>query len=176
MTNPPTPPRPAVPEMPKPDFTDQALPSGDGSDWRLYRLWEVDEDNISSIERYAASLESELAEVRARAERAEAWRDAVVDAAVIDHIPLTDPKEIIHRIVEWNMQIALDPSVSDEARKLRDTYKAECERLREALSDIANGNVDYRNGSYEAQSLANELWAIQSHAHQALTPKETTDE
>lgn len=117
MTNPPTPPRPAVPEMPKANHEgilgDTACMNQNRP---KYRKWRV-ENGTTTIERYATDLATQLAESR-----------------------------------------------------------AECERLREALSDIANGNVDYRNGSYEAQSLANELYAIQSYAYQALTPKETTDE
>lgn len=34
-----------------------------------------------------------------------------------------DPNEMLNRIMCWHTHAALDPSVSDEARKLRDTYK-----------------------------------------------------
>lgn len=58
----------------------------------------------------------------------------------------------------------------------RDKLQAENERLREALETIGNGDVDYKNGQYEAQSLANELYAIRAFADAALHPTTKGDE
>lgn len=63
-----------------------------------------------------------------------------------------------------------------EARRKLAAKSAECERLREALETIGNGDVDYKNGQYEAQSLANELYAIRAFADAALHPTTKGDE
>jgi hypothetical protein len=53
------------------------------------------------------------------------WKEAVIDACVINCIGWheDDPRKTIHELISWEVAIALDPRVSEDARKLRDTYR-----------------------------------------------------
>ena len=69
------------------------------------------------------------------------FKTALHDAAVVTCCIDPDkhsPRELLHRIIQWNVKGALDPAVSREAAQLRDTYKEELERLRGAIHRIAN--------------------------------------
>lgn len=85
-------------------------------------------------------LESQLAEQQARADSLQPYKDALEDAAVCDWITdehWSDPRKLIAAIIDWNMRIALDPTVSEEARSLRDTHLARAERAEAAALEIA---------------------------------------
>ena len=60
-------------------------------------------------------------------EPANEWKEAVIDACVVNCIGWheNDPRKTIQDLISWEVAIALDPQVSEEARKLRDTYKTE---------------------------------------------------
>ena len=68
------------------------------------------------------------------------WYTALDDALVVgwcwnkDHD--TDPRKALNALVCANTRIALDPSVSEEAAKLRDTYLAERDELREQVAKL----------------------------------------
>ncbi len=65
---------------------------------------------------------------RVKAER-DLWQNAVIDGCVTRHIYTkehdTDPRRALNDCAVWDHQVALDPAVSKDAEKLRDTYKAE---------------------------------------------------
>lgn len=63
------------------------------------------------------------------------YRDALEQAAICDHIGVDwdDPTKLLAHIIEFNVSVAIDPSVSEDARTLRDTYKAERDTLRTQL-------------------------------------------
>jgi hypothetical protein len=65
------------------------------------------------------------------------YKNAIEDFAVTSSTFRADatPKQLIHEAVAWNVRVALDPSVSEEAAKLRDTYLADCDRLRGGVVD-----------------------------------------
>ena len=101
---------------------------------------------------------SELADLRARAEKAEQFREAVMDALVVSHIYVpehdTNPRKAINDLICWEQKIALDPLVSSDARALieravagcaedcaiqvaaREKAEQENARLREALAEL----------------------------------------
>ncbi len=60
----------------------------------------------------------------AGAEARNHWRDAIDDALVhsgLDCIgPDDEPKEALARLIAWERQMALDPSISEEAQRLQD--------------------------------------------------------
>lgn len=51
-----------------------------------------------------------------------AWHDAVIDELIITHLLSleneADPKKALNDLMVWHQQIALDPAVSKDARKL----------------------------------------------------------
>jgi hypothetical protein len=57
---------------------------------------------------------------------------------------------------------------AQQQRERAEKAEAENARLREALEGISNGEVEYRNGQYEAATYWNELSAIKAYATQAL--------
>lgn len=68
------------------------------------------------------------AEVRAlRAER-DAWKDAIIDACVVDWILVkeheSNPQKAVNDLLCWQVKIALDPAVSKEAHALHARAKA----------------------------------------------------
>jgi len=59
---------------------------------------------------------------RDRAEKAEAWKTAVIDALIVNHIYSneheTNPRKAISDLIAWETKIALDSSVSSDAANL----------------------------------------------------------
>lgn len=64
----------------------------------------------------------------AEAER-DLWKNAVIDGCVVRHIYTkehdTDPRKALNDCAVWDQQAAIDPAISEDAQRLRDTYKAE---------------------------------------------------
>jgi hypothetical protein len=50
------------------------------------------------------------------------WREAVIDACVINHLPWddADPTQTLMKLVDWEIKTALDPAVSGDAQALID--------------------------------------------------------
>lgn len=73
---------------------------------------------------------AELAALRARAEKAEQFREAVIDALVVACIYVeehdSNPRKAINDLICWEQQIALDPLVSSDARALIERAVAGC--------------------------------------------------
>lgn len=55
------------------------------------------------------------------------WKDAVIDALVVAHILTPEnaiyPRKAVQDVIDWNCQVALDPSVSLKAQALVDSCK-----------------------------------------------------
>lgn len=91
----------------------------------------------------------ELAE-QTRAETLRPWKDALLHAAIVDHIlnadNQNDPKRLIADLIQANVQQALDPAISEAAQSLIATGAHEADtklrRLRAALAILA---ATYRN-------------------------------
>jgi hypothetical protein len=109
----------------------------EGAIQALVRFADVYHDVVRA--RATDDLERELA-------AAKAWKDAVIDAAVVGWTYCAadedDPRACLSRIMAMNSQIALDPAVSSEAAALIErgrqevreelaAAKADAERLRE---------------------------------------------
>lgn len=66
------------------------------------------------------------------------WQDAVIDALVVGHIYQekhdADPRQALHDLLSWEVQIALDPRVSADAAAL---YEAGRRDMREAAGKVA---------------------------------------
>lgn len=82
------------------------------------------------VGRLCADAVAELAALRARAEKAEQFRDAVIDALVVSHIYIpehdTNPRKALNDLIRWEQKIALDPLVSSDARALIERAVAGC--------------------------------------------------
>jgi len=93
-------------------------------------------------EQVYAHTEAKLSELITHAEKAEQFRDAVIDALVVSHIYIpehdTNPRKALNDLIRWEQKIALDPLVSSDARALIERGRKEAEqenaRLREALA------------------------------------------
>lgn len=99
------------------------------------RLREIPHHDIADrkVRDEAAALieqqqQADNAELATRLRAAEAWRTEV-DAWLVNWLMVAsdDPKESIQRLVQAEVQVALDPAVSEFAAELRDTYKARAE-------------------------------------------------
>lgn len=84
------------------------------------------------------ALKSRAEEAEAKLAAYEKFKDAVEDAASDWHCFDGDPspREILKRVIKMNVIAALDPAVSEEAQKLRDTYKAENDMLKARVSEL----------------------------------------
>ena len=73
-----------------------------------YRAFKEAADRIVELERDLAA--------------AQEWREAVLNELIVAHIYTkehdTNPRKAIQDAINWNCQIALDPAVSSDARKL----------------------------------------------------------
>lgn len=82
-------------------------------------------------------------EARATLARAQAYQRAVEEELVVCNLSDTGtPKEQAHRICAWNAEVALDPRVSDRAKKLHDDLERvtkERDEARKAADDATKG-------------------------------------
>jgi len=96
----------------------------------------------------AGQMKSEVAEKDAEIERLQGevlvlreWKDAVIDATVVDWIFTkaheSDPRKAVNDLLAWQQKIALDPAVSKEAHDLH----AVIERLRAERDDLRRNGV-----------------------------------
>jgi hypothetical protein len=58
--------------------------------------------------------------VRRKLSEDDLWKNAVIDACVVNHISWddSDPRKTLANLISWEKNMALDPQVSDEARQL----------------------------------------------------------
>ncbi len=94
---------------------------------------------------HIAAREAELAELMK-------WKEAVINELIVAHIYSQvhddSPRKAVHDAITWNCQVALDPAVSSDAQRLRDTYlqRAEAaERKAEEAARDADAAAIYGN-------------------------------
>ena len=70
----------------------------------------------------------------------DSYRDAVEDALVVANIGVAsgDAKADLHKLICWEIDVALDPRVSKRAADLIAEKVAEVERLKQSFSDISH--------------------------------------
>lgn len=95
------------------------------------RLTEIGEAfDSAGIDRNGKTLLQATNETIARAEKAEQFREAVIDALVVSCIYVeehdTNPRKAINDLICWEQKIALDPLVSSDARALIERAVAGC--------------------------------------------------
>lgn len=92
------------------------------------------------------------------AESKNEWKEAVIEACVVNCIGWdeTNPVKTLTNLISWEVQIALDPAVSGEAAKLRDTYKNNSDVL-SALKELKRRVADEQSGSNELNQMISEL-------------------
>jgi len=77
------------------------------------------------------------------------WREAVIDALVVNHIYRkdhdADPRKAIRDLIEWEQKLALDPAVSAEAQALIDQGRREAAPDEVVLAEHI-GNSEGREG------------------------------
>ncbi len=96
--------------------------------------------------------------LKERAEKAEQFREALIDALVINHSYTaehdTDPRKAVADLIAVETQIALDPAVSGDAQALIDRGRKEAEqenaRLREALAEMTSAAEEASLMHYKA--------------------------
>jgi len=76
------------------------------------------------------------------------WKEAVIEALIVDCIfrkeHEDDPMLAIRELCQWEQDVALDPAVSGEAVKLRDTYKEPYEQLKREAKRMFDSIVTMR--------------------------------
>lgn len=96
---------------------------GDGTDPR---------ELVSELWRDLAARDAELAELMK-------WKERVLDELIVAHIYTkehdTNPKKAIHDAIVWNCQVAIDPAVSSDARKLIAQERERCAKVCDAYSE-----------------------------------------
>lgn len=91
-----------------------------------------------------------------------AWREAVIDELVVCHIynkqHESDPRKAIKDIINWNVQVALDPQVSSDAQALIDLgSKATAEKLVSALAECRDAFPAPDHGGYAEAEWASAI-------------------
>lgn len=88
------------------------------------------------------------------------WRDAVEDALICAHLgtadSFPDAKTALHRLICWEVDVALDPRVSERARDLVAASAATVAELREALGALAfidMGKDEDENAPFTTQEV-----------------------
>ena len=84
---------------------------------------------------FARQLERELA-------AAQEWREAVLNELIVAHIYTkehdTNPRKAIQDAITWNCQVALDPAVSSDARKLVAQERERCAYICDRWSGVGD--------------------------------------
>ncbi len=92
---------------------------------------------------HIAAREAELAELMK-------WKEAVINELIVAHIYSQvhddSPRKAVHDAITWNCQVALDPAVSSDAQRLRDTYLQRAEAAERKAEEAER----YKNPSDEA--------------------------
>ena len=95
-----------------------------------------------------AMTAGELREVIAAAQKELAelmkWKEAVINELIVAHIygQVHDdsPRKAVHDAITWNCQVALDPAVSSDAQRLRDTYLQRAEAAEQERDSAVSWN------------------------------------
>lgn len=89
---------------------------------------------IHDYRRDLAAAQKELAELMK-------WKEAVINELIVAHIygQVHDdsPRKAVHDAITWNCQVALDPAVSSDAQRLRDTHLQRAEAAERRAEDSA---------------------------------------
>ena len=66
----------------------------------------------------------------------EEWKFAVEEACIVDFVDITTPEETIFNLIQWNVKMALDPSISKDANELIAPYKAVIDAAQKARYEL----------------------------------------
>lgn len=84
------------------------------------------DDNYFEAIEFARQLERDLAATQE-------WREAVLNELILAHIYTkehdTNPRKAVQDAITWNCQVALDPAVSSDARKLIAQERERCAKI-----------------------------------------------
>ncbi len=78
----------------------------------------LSEDTKGALSQLQIEAKEELDELKA-------WYEAIADECAIDFVEMTSPRETITKLLSWNMEMALDPQISEEANKLIEKHTKE---------------------------------------------------
>lgn len=100
---------------------------------------------IEDMQASIADMEQQLAKEQAENVKLNAWKDAIENECALCFIePTDDARQTLAKIIDWNQKVALDPNVSEDAAKLRDTHLEERNTLMEVVGhlsrDLAKAN------------------------------------
>lgn len=78
-----------------------------------------------------------LKDCRAELDAAKKWREVVDQRLVLwNMVASDDPTESLRRLLRIEIDTSMDPCVSEDAIKLRDTYKAELDAAKKERADL----------------------------------------
>lgn len=104
------------------------LPLGSVSRW--------DGVGLGELQRFAALVAAK------EREACDKWRQAIDHEMVVAHLgvakPEDDPAALLRQVIQWHVDVALDPAVSGQARKL---VQAEREAWRASLEPAFRGRM-----------------------------------
>ena len=102
-----------------------------------------------------------IAELERDLSAAREWREAVLNELIVAHIYTkeheTNPLKAIRDAITWNCQVALDPAVSSDAQRLRDTYLQRAEAAERELAAMKAENSELRS-ALEIVHFKREPW------------------
>lgn len=87
---------------------------------------------------------------------AKPWRDAIEDRLSVLHLSMSnDPKLALDNLIGWEVKVALDPKVSEEARKLKDAgAKAQREQWASIFDVCAESTIPERRKAFQEAAAA----------------------
>lgn len=73
------------------------------------------------------------------------WKEAVLDQCAVAHSSFyeDDPKKTLDTLIDWHVQVALDPQVSSAAQALVDSGKAQGQG--EPIAEVEFDNIGWRH-------------------------------
>jgi len=93
---------------------------------------------IAQLKADLAARDAELAELMK-------WKEAVVNELIVAHIYSQahddSPRKAVHDAITWHCQVEIDPAVSSDARKLRDTYLQRAEAAERKAEEAARDST-----------------------------------
>lgn len=115
------------------------------------------EDVCKAKHEQAMQQMHEIAELRANLKRAtsamsndtsDEWKNVIIEELVCSYIYQSiheiDPKKALTDVINWNVEVALDPAVSADAKKLVDKTVEQCLRIvHETMYDPDSVDMDH---------------------------------
>lgn len=130
-------------------------------------LWDAYQEAVDLVMYIRQKIEEDKQFRAALAEREE-WKREVEDACIVSWSPITTPRETIQKLISWNIEMALDPKISEKPAK----WVARIEELELELAEREKRIADAKELVQKWRKSADEM-EIPMYDYDAMATERT---